>query len=250
MEHELECKLSKGWSEIDRLSKEGLTCYQRIGREGLTSKIKEFDGTNYQEWAQKMEAYLKTQELWYYIDGTIERPVRMERPVDPSAGVDASKILASAMDLYVARMKLYDENSAAVRSWDLADNKSLGIIQLKMADKMQYLKKSTASHTWLNIKEQFDKQEPASIFVDFRSAVNFHFKENKEPAIQVAELNTIVGRLATKGFILDPKIQAMLILTGLPASWDGVQSTILANQSVDTLTNESVIPILQEEWKR
>ena len=42
----------------------------------------------------------------------------------------------------------------------------------------------------------------------------------------------------------------MLILTGLPASWDGIQSTILANHAVDTLTAESVIPILQEEWKR
>ena len=42
----------------------------------------------------------------------------------------------------------------------------------------------------------------------------------------------------------------MLILTGLPASWDGIQSTILTNHAVDTLTAESVIPILQEEWKR
>ena len=82
----------------------------------------------------------------------------------------------------------------------------------------------------------------------FRS--NFHFKENQEPAIQVVGLNTIIGRLATKGFTLDPKIQAMLILTGLPASWDGIQLTILANQLVDTLTAKSVIPILQEEWKR
>ena len=119
-----------------------------------------------------------------------------------------------------------------------------------MADKMQYLRKSTAAGTWDNIKEQFDKQGPASIFVDFRATVNFHFKENQEPAIQVAGLNTIIGHLATKGFKLDPKIQAMLILTGLPASWDGIQSTVLANHAVDNLTAKSVIPILQEEWKR
>ena len=67
-----ECKLGKGWTEIDHLAKEGLICYQRISGEGLTSKIKEFNGMNYQEWAQKMEAYLKTQELWYYVNGTIE----------------------------------------------------------------------------------------------------------------------------------------------------------------------------------
>ena len=118
----------------------------------------------------------------------------MERPVDPSAGKDTSKVSESAMDAYVARMKIYKENSAIIRSWDLADDKSLSIIQLKMADKMQYLRKSTAAGTWNNIKEQFDKQGLASIFVDFRSAVNFHFKENQEPAIQVVGLNTIIGR--------------------------------------------------------
>ena len=134
---------------------------------------------NYQEWASKMEAYLKTQELWYYVEGIIEWPTRLERPIDPTVGVDATKVSTSAIELYKARMKIYDQNSAEVRNWDLADNKSLSIIQLKMADKMQYLKKSTAAHTWTNIKDQFDKQGPASIFVDFRSAANFHFKENK-----------------------------------------------------------------------
>ena len=197
-----------------------------------------------------MEAYLKTQELWYYVNGTIERPVRMDPPVDPAAGKDATKVSESAITKYVEAMKLYNENSDIIRAWDLANDKSLGIIQLKMADKLQYLRKSTAAGTWENIKEQFDKQGPASIFVDFRAAVNFHFKENQEPAIQVAGLNTIISHLATKGFKLDPKIQAMLILTSLPASWDGIQSTILANHVVDTLTAESVIPILQEEWKR
>ena len=42
----------------------------------------------------------------------------------------------------------------------------------------------------------------------------------------------------------------MLILTGLPASWDGVQSTILANHSVKNLRPEIIIPVLQEEWNR
>ena len=174
----------------------------------------------------------------------------MDPPVDPTACKEATKVSESAITKYVEAMKLYNENSNIIHAWDLADDKSLSIVQLKMADKLQYLRKSTAAGTWDNIKEQFDKQGPALIFVDFRAAVNFHFKENQELAIQVAGLNTIISHLATKGFILDPKIQAMLILTGLPASWDGIQSTILANHVIDTLTAESVILILQEEWKR
>ena len=80
--------------------------------------------------------------------------------------------------------------------------------------------------------------------------MNFQFNEKLEPAVQVSQLNHIVGRLHHRGFNLEPKIQAMLILTGLPASWDGVQSTILANHTVDNLKPEVIIPVLQEEWNR
>ena len=68
LELDSECKLGKGWTEIDWLANQASTRYLRIGGKGLTSKLKEFDGTNYQEWASKMEAYLKTQELWEYVN--------------------------------------------------------------------------------------------------------------------------------------------------------------------------------------
>ena len=57
-----------GWARIDRLANSPLS-YKRVGGEGLTSSIKMLDGTNYQEWAQKLEAYLRTQELWQYVNG-------------------------------------------------------------------------------------------------------------------------------------------------------------------------------------
>ena len=119
-----------------------------------------------------------------------------------------------------------------------------------MHDKLQYLVKNTSHRTWESLKSSFDQQGPASIFVDFKAATNFQFNEKLEPAVQVSQLNTIVGRLHHRGFELEPKIQAMLILTGLPASWDGVQSTILANHTVDNLKPEVIIPVLQEEWNR
>jgi hypothetical protein len=33
-------------------------------------------------------------------------------------------------------------------------------------------------------------QDPAAIFVDFKFVINFKFDDRKEPAVQVAELNT------------------------------------------------------------
>jgi hypothetical protein len=79
---------------------------------------------------------------------------------------------------------------------------------------------------------------------------DFKFDDRKEPAIQVAELNTRLNCLATHGFNLDYRIQAMIILSGLPQSWDSVQGSILANHDMADLSISVIMPILQEEWQR
>jgi hypothetical protein len=119
-----------------------------------------------------------------------------------------------------------------------------------MADKLQYLVRDTSLQSWANIKSQFDVSGPAAIFVDFKFIINFKFDDRKEPAVQVAELNTRLNRLATHGFNLDYRIQAMIILSGLPQSWDSVQGSILANHDMADLSISVIMPILQEEWQR
>ena len=59
---------------------------------------------------------------------------------------------------------------------------------------------------------------PAAIFVDFRYVINFKFDEKKDPSVQVVELNTKLDVLSTHSFTLDERIQAMIILSGLPQS--------------------------------
>ena len=176
MELDSECKLGKGWTEIDRLANQALTRYLRIGGEGLTSKLKEFDGTNYQEWASKMEAYLKTQELWEYVDESTEKPDTIKEPTVPTLKATESEVAT-----YDLMKKAYDDRLEEIRDWNRADDKAQGIIQLKLHDKLQYLVKSTSHRTWQSIKSSFDQQGPASIFVDFKAATNFQFNEKLEP---------------------------------------------------------------------
>jgi hypothetical protein len=42
----------------------------------------------------------------------------------------------------------------------------------------------------------------------------------------------------------------MIILSGLPQSWDSVQGSILANHKMVKLNINAIMPILQEEWQR
>ena len=91
-----------------------------------------------------------------------------------------------------------------------------------MINQFNYLVQENSAGTWNNIKRQFDVSGPAAIFVDFRYVINFKFDEKKDPSVQVAELNTKLDVLSTHGFALDERIQAMIIPSGLPQSWDSV----------------------------
>jgi hypothetical protein len=42
----------------------------------------------------------------------------------------------------------------------------------------------------------------------------------------------------------------MIILSGLPQSWDSVQGSILTNHDMGELDISVIMPILQEEWQR
>jgi hypothetical protein len=171
---------NSGWVQINYLAK-NVRSYMRVGGDGDKSDVKTLDGTNYQQWAPKMQAYLKSKELWYYVNSVKNRPSCIPEPTLPVLAEGSTTILSSARLAYEANLKTYTEERQLVLEWDTADDKALGIIQLRMADELQYLVKGTACMTWENIKSQFDVSGPAAIFVDFKYVINFKFDERKEP---------------------------------------------------------------------
>jgi len=46
----------------------------------LTSLVLVLDGTNYQEWAKVMEAYLMSMDLWEYANGDEKEPTQSSPP--------------------------------------------------------------------------------------------------------------------------------------------------------------------------
>jgi hypothetical protein len=58
---------NSGWRYIDYLARN--TDIMRVGGDGDKTDVKTLDGTNYQQWAPKMKAYLMSKELWYYVNG-------------------------------------------------------------------------------------------------------------------------------------------------------------------------------------
>jgi hypothetical protein len=129
---------NSGWRLVDYLAKND-KFYMRVGGDGDKSDVKTLDGTNYQQWAPKMKAYLMSKELWYYVNGETKRPLCVDAPVPPVPERGSTTIASSATAAYEAALKTYNEQREVQIVWDRADNKALGIIQLRMADKLQYL---------------------------------------------------------------------------------------------------------------
>jgi hypothetical protein len=137
----------EGWARIDALAKSSMSNWQITG-EGLSASLPSFDGTNYQQWANRIEAYLQTQELWEYVNGNEIQPEIPEKPIIPIRELDEDGKETSA---YKRKVQKYDEEVTAyntalttIKPWLKANTKALGIISLKLVDKLQYLKKSMA----------------------------------------------------------------------------------------------------------
>ena len=196
-----------------------------------------------------MEALLKYKELWGYVSGDCIKPEASERPTEPSPEEGSSTLTSAQKKAHKTAMENYVKANKDFLTWQKEDAKCLGLMLLKMIDKLQYLVGETAYDTWNNIKKQFDVSGPAVIFVDFRNVINFKFDERKDPSIQVTELNTRINHLATHKFAFDECIQAMIILSGLPQSWNSIQGAILANMPMSKLNINAIMPVLQEEWQ-
>jgi hypothetical protein len=120
---------NSGWRHVDYLARND-KFYMRVGGDDDKSDVKVLDGTNYQQWAPKMQAYLKSKELWYYISGVKNRPSCIPEPLRPVPAAGSTTISSADHLAYEARLKTYNKERELVLEWDTADDKALGIIQL------------------------------------------------------------------------------------------------------------------------
>jgi hypothetical protein len=124
---------NSGWRHVDYLARND-KFYMRVGGDGDKSDVKTLDGTNYQQWAPKMKAYLMSKELWYYVNGYKNCPNCIAEPEAPVLAEGSTTIPSAVIATYEANLNTYNEQQKICLEWDTADDKALGIIQLRMAD--------------------------------------------------------------------------------------------------------------------
>ncbi|KAE9382701.1 hypothetical protein BT96DRAFT_1027548 [Gymnopus androsaceus JB14] len=140
-----------------------------------------FDGSNYNDWSSGMKAYLQVQKLFGHASGTKVRP-------SPTA-----------------------TNQDAVDTWDENDGAAIGAISLRLPNHIrQTVIKATARETWQQIETTYGTPGAAGLFGIFREAIGFEIAENSDPAMPIATLTSIFGRLDASGLTLSEPVKAML----------------------------------------
>ena len=202
----------------------------------LTSLTTVFDGTNYQLWAKQMQAFLMSQGLWGYAEGTIDEPL-FPTPVDEDGKP------ATVSDEEKAK---YEELHAP---WKRSQDMAQGSIMLRLTPSIQqnlaYL--TTAESLWDGLKDAYDVSNVPTIYKDFKEVFSFRINPNQHPAAQFDRLSAAIGRLKAttiKGrseqLTLHTTFQGLIALAALPSKWEHLVPIIITTTDIEDVTLSEV----------
>ena len=192
----------------------------------LTSLVPVLDGTNYKSWRKSMAAYLKSSDLWEYVDGT-EPEVQV-----PPAHADADVI-------------------AAYKAWRSANNKAVGSILLRVNSAIQpeIITIDNATTMWNRLSALYDIVSIATIYKYFKEATSVRLDGVKHPQLQINRMANAVHQLIDEGISLPDNLQAMILLAAIPSKWDFLVSVVSSSYETDELTFKDVKEVIIAQWE-
>ena len=192
----------------------------------VASLVPVLNGTNYQQWATAMKAFLLSQGLWAQVQGNVERE---ELPKD-------KKEVAALSTEEKKRI------TAAIAQWDHDDGMAMGHIALRVAPHIQAscINCVTSFSMWHALAENYGKPSPASVFKDFKDTINMRIRADQDPASYFDKAYAAYSRMADAQVNVPTQLQAMIALAALPQKWDMLVSIVSGDVSLEDLALSNV----------
>jgi len=188
-----------------------------MAREG-TKKVKQFDGTNFSYWKAQMEDYLYQKDLYA-----------------PLEGIDAGKGKLSDAD------------------WKVLDRKAMSAVRACLEEKVFFNIAGETSTAGLMVALQKIYEKPSAANKVFLMKKLFGLKKERgmSAAEYVNQFNAVLAQLTSMKSKFDDEIQELLILSGLPDSWNNLTVTLGNSHDNEKLSFTNVVgSILGEESRR
>ena len=195
----------------------GLVQLGAMAEDGKT-RIEKFDGSNFAFWKMQMEDYLYQKDLYIPLEG---KEKKSEKMID-------------------------DE-------WALVDRKALGTIRLSLSKSVAFniSKVKTTKELMQALATMYEKPSASNKVHLMKRLFNMKMSDGGGVAEHLNEFNTVTSQLESVGITFDDEVRALLILSSLPDSWDGLMIAVRNSSGSTKLKFDDVASlILSEESRR
>ena len=194
----------------------------------LLNLVPVLDGTNYRVWSRSMKAYLRSQDLWLYVNGTWMCP----------GFADAAHPTA--------------EERTARANWDKNNESAIGYITLclnpTIYDKVTAL--TIAATIWTHLKTDYGAILPTVVFEFYKKSTTFKINPKHQPRPQIEYLEGLNTHLEAETVDIPDFVRAMTLLMALPHSWElPIIQAALASGQITQVTLANTKSIILHYWE-
>ncbi|KAK9133630.1 hypothetical protein Scep_013158 [Stephania cephalantha] len=207
------CSLSKSQQLV---SEQG---YSQVGvmTEERKLRVEKFDGSNFGFWKMQIEDYLYQKDLYLPLGGKSSKPIDMDD-----------------------------------KAWEILDRKALGAIRLSLSPSVAFniSKEKTTQDVMKALTRMYEKPSASNKVFLMKRLFNMKKPESRPIQEHLSDFNTITSQLESVGIIFDNEVLALVILSGLPDSWDGLVMAVSNSSGSSILKFEDVVGVLLDEDTR
>lgn len=176
------------------------------------------NGRNWMIWKAKMTDLLYCKDLYAPVEGESSKPETM-----------------------------------TAEDWKKLDRKTIGTIRQWVDDTVFHhvSNETSANSLWKKLEDLYERKTAGNKAFLIRKLVNLKFKEGDSISEHLNEIQSIVNQLAAMKMVLDDELQALLLLSSLPDSWETLVVS-LSNSAPDGVVsmNQVTSSLLNEEIRR
>ncbi|KAF7129215.1 hypothetical protein RHSIM_Rhsim10G0143100 [Rhododendron simsii] len=137
--------------------------------------------------------------------------------------------------------------------WTILNRKTIGLICQWLDDGVfHHVSTETSAYDlWKKLESLYDRKSATNKVFLFKKLVNLIYKEGKSIAEHLNEMNSIFNQLAPMKIVFDDELQALMLLSSLPETWETLVVTV-SNSAPDGVVFMSQVTssLLNEETRR
>ena len=145
-------------------------------------------------------------------------------------------------------------NREKIEDWEDDNQKAVGNIMLQLAPQIQGNLTSEvmdgAGLLWSHLEKQYGKPGIIATYLKFKAAMDIKISDNEDPTIAIDKMTAHFARCNASGLEVPDYFQAMLIMTKLPSSFDGLAQLFCQKENVKTLDIADMRKTIGLAWEQ